>query len=87
MVLFGYQVFDPLKSGCPVRWKMPPVTLDELKVVEAETLPSFLALVFSVAASYVRQGEGSLANITQTINHAMLCLLVGRSSASLAKEV
>lgn len=65
---------------------MPPVTLDELKVVEAETLPSFLALVFSAAASCVHQGEGSLANITQTINHAMLCLLVGRSSASLAKE-
>lgn len=32
---------------------MPPVTLDEL-MAEAETQPSFLALVFSVAASCVR---------------------------------
>lgn len=39
---------------------MPPVTLDELKAVEAETLPSCLALVFSVAASCVHQGERSL---------------------------
>lgn len=66
---------------------MPPVTLDEVKGVEAETLLSFLALIFSVAALCIHQGEGSLANITQTINHTMLCLLVGRSSASLAREV
>lgn len=66
---------------------MPPVALDEVKGVKAETPLSFLALIFSVAASCRHQGERSLTNITQTINHAMLCLLVGRSLASLARGV
>lgn len=66
---------------------MPPVTLDEVKVVEADTLLSFLAVIFSMAASCIHQRDGSLANITPTINRSMLCLLGGGISTSLVREI
>lgn len=84
MVLFGYQVFDPLKSGCPARWKMPPVTLDELGGSGGRNPAKLFSFLSSarLPRAYARgERERSLANITQTINHARLCLLARQEHA------